>query len=116
METTQPSTFVNHSKETDTKPVTVLSGQDLKAGDLLHIYTATASAGKVIKANTATTENVAYYGIAGEDCDATGDDKASWAYTKGEFDEGKITVTGSLTQAIRETLRTLGLRLTTFID
>lgn len=88
--------------------VTIASGANLAAGDLLGQIT---SGGKFIKSLAAASDgSEAPVAIIAEACDASGGDKTAFVYYAGEFNEAKVNFgTGHTAAALRRKLAQLGL-------
>lgn len=72
-----------------TKPIIVVSGQDLAAGTVLGRIT--ASGKFAAYSDVAVDGSEVAVAILGEACDASAADEKSWAYFHGEFRESELT-------------------------
>jgi hypothetical protein len=90
--------------------VTIASGANLAAGDLLGQITA---GGKYIKSLAAAGDgSQTPCAIIAEACDATGGDQSAFVYYTGEFNEAKVGFgTGHTAAALRRALAQIGLFL-----
>jgi hypothetical protein len=94
------------------EPITLLSGQNLVRGALLGKVTAS---GKFVLSLSASGDgSQAPVAILAEDTNATGADKATVAYFRGDFDSSAITFGASHTAAsVKTALRALNIELLT---
>ena len=94
---------------------TLLSGQNVVRGTVLGVVTAS---GKVITSLSAAVDgSQTPFCIAAHDVDATGGDKDIEVYTRGNFNEHKLTLgTAHTLASIREGLRGKGIYLETPIQ
>lgn len=94
--------------------VTIISGQNLVAGAVLGMITASSKYNLSLSA-AGDGSNVPD-AILAADCDASGGDKTAWVYFAGEFNESKLTLgTGhTLTVAFRKALARKGIFLHAF--
>jgi len=92
------------------EPVTVLTGQNLKAGALLGKIT--ASGKYVLSASAASDGSQTPVAILVHDADATAGDVASLAYTRGDFKSSAITLgTGHTLASVKAGLADRGIFL-----
>lgn len=92
------------------RKITVLSGQNLVAGAVLGKVTAS---GKYVLSLSASADGSQTPDlILAEDCDASGGDAVALAYSRGDFDENRLTIgTAHTADSIREGLRAKGIVL-----
>jgi hypothetical protein len=92
------------------RPITLVSGQDLARGAVLGKIT---TGGKyTLSLSAAGDGSEVPDAVLALDCDASGGDKATVAHFRGEFNEDELTIgTGHTVDSIREGLRGKGIWL-----
>jgi len=116
----QSKVLANPAFEYETEDVIVLSGQNLKKGDIVDILLTTGNAGKVAGSDKATRTNLDWFGVLGEDCDASAGDKRSFAFKFGSLNENEVALPAgadkTITFDVKLALRKVGIRIGKFLE
>jgi hypothetical protein len=105
-----PDGLLAGDRETYSRSITLISGQNLKRGALLGKIT---SGGKYTLSLSASSDGSQVPAvILAEDCDASGGDKVTVAYFAATVDENAVIYgTGHTAASVREALRDYGIYL-----
>jgi len=115
----QSKVLVNPAYQHETEDVVVLSGQNLVKGDIVDILLTTTNAGKVAGSDKATRTNLDWFGVLGEDCNASAGDKRSFVIKFGSVNENEVALPAgadkTITYDVKLALRKIGIRIGKFL-
>jgi hypothetical protein len=112
--------LVNPAYEVETVDAVLLSGQNLKQGDIVDIITTGGNVGKIQGTDKAPRTNLDYFGVLGEDCNATGADRGTFVIVAGSLNENYVALPAGanrvITWDVKLALRKVGIRINKFLE